>query len=265
MNTTELEHRLAEVLRQRAEDAMHSTDTQTRLEILHDGLDGELRNPRRARMALGLAAAAAVVVAALLVVEIRDNDRTGLPAGREDTQAAETVAARFMAALADYDAPRAAAYLADGARVEIRTGTQDATQMGPQLRWAQAAGWQPTAWRCAHERLSESGVEIACLFDVHMLGSEQLGRGPFTGNVLRLTVVDGEIVRGVEEWGSDRFEVTMWEPFTGWLLSNRVDEADDMFDDWPGAVRPALTARSARLWETNVARYVKAVQRGDAP
>ena len=69
---------------------------------------------------------------------------------------------------------------------------------------------------------------------------------------------------GVEELGSDAFEVTMWEPFTAWLVSNHGDEAAFMFADSPWAMRPALTERSARLWAKNVDGYVRAVERGDA-
>ena len=71
---------------------------------------------------------------------------------------------------------------------------------------------------------------------------------------------------GAEEWGSDAFEVTMWEPFTAWLVSNHADEAHFMYQDWPGwpLAQPALTERSARLWAKNVEGYVRAVERGNA-
>ena len=140
----------------------------------------------------------------------------------------------------------------------------DAEATGPHLRWTRAAGFRLVPGRCELESVSAPAVTVVCAYDLHGLGSERLGRGPFTGNVLRLTVVDGEIVRGVEEWGSDAFEVTMWEPFTAWLLSHHVNEAGFMYDDWPGAMQPALTARSATLWAKNVDRYVTAVERGDA-
>ena len=136
--------------------------------------------------------------------------------------------------------------------------------MGAQVRWTRAAGFRVLPGRCELERVSAPAATVACAYDVHGLGSERLGRGPFTDNVLWLTVVDGQIVSAVEDWGSDGFEVTMWEPFTAWLLSNHADEANFMYDDWPGAMRPALTERSARLWEKNVDRYVRAVERGDA-
>ncbi len=138
--------------------------------------------------------------------------------------------------------------------------------MGPHLRWTRAIGFRLLPARCVLESVSAPAATVACAYDAHGLGSERLGRGPFTDNVLRLTVVDGEIVSGVEEWGSDAFEITMWEPFTAWLLSNQVDDAGHMFDDWPGwpLMRPELTERSARLWEKNVDRYVRAVERGDA-
>ena len=199
-----------------------------------------------------------------MLVNAGGDDRTGTPADSVDAQAAVDVASGFMAAIAAYDAPRAESYLADDARIQLRNITLDVESVGPHLRWTRAAEFRVLPGRCALERVSAPEVAVACLYDIHGLGSERLGRGPFTGNVMRLDVVDGEIVIGVENWGSDEFETTMWEPCTAWLLSNHADEADLMYDDWPGAMRPALTERSTTLWAKNVDRYVRAVERGNA-
>ena len=198
------------------------------------------------------------------MVDASRDDGSPTPAGPVDTGAATELATDFVEALAAYDADRAASYLADGAGIQLRTSTIDAASMGPQLRWTRAVGFRLLPERCEVEEASAPAATVACAYDVHGLGSERLGRGPFTDNVLRLTVVDGEIVSGVEEWGSDAFEVTMWEPFTAWLLSNHADEAAFMYADWPGVTQPALTERSARLWAKNVDGYVRAVERGDA-
>ncbi len=242
---------------------MDSTDTQTRLETLERDLE-----PNRPRVRVGwiaAAAAAAAVVAALVVVDTSRDDGSDTPAGPVDTGAATELASDFLDAVAAYDADRAASYLADGAGIQLTTTTVDAEATGPHLRWTRAAGIRLSPGRCEPESVSASAMTVACAYDLQGLGSERLGRGPFTDNVLRLTVVEGEIVSGVEEWGSDAFKVTMWEPFVAWLLSNHVDEADFMFADWPGAMRPALTERSARLWAKNVDRYVTAVERGNSP
>lgn len=262
MSTSELERRLGEVLRHHAEDAMNSTDTQTQLETLERGLERD--RPRTWTRWVAVAAVAAAVVAALVVVEVRGDDRSSTPAGPVDVGAATELASDFMATVASHDAERAASYLADDARIELRTSTVDAESMGPQLRWTEAAGWRALPGRCEVEGVLPPAATVTCAFDAHALGSERLGRGPFTGNVLRLTIVDDEIVSGVEELGSDEFEVTMWEPFVAWLVSNRADEAAFMFADSPWAMRPALSQRSARLWAKNVDEYVRAVERGDA-
>ena len=163
------------------------------------------------------------------LVDARGDDRTGTPADSVDTQVATDVASDFMAAVAAYDADRAASYLADDARIQLRTSTVDAASMGRQLRWTRAAEFRLIPGRCELESVSAPAATVACAYDAHGLGSERLGRGPFTDNVLRLTIVDDEIVSGVEELGSDGFEVTMWEPFTAWLLSNHADEAAFMY------------------------------------
>jgi hypothetical protein len=266
MNTSELERRLGEVLRDHAEDAMDGTDTQTRLQTLQDRLERDPKGPRTAVVAFALAAAAAVV-AALVLVNTRGDDRTDAPADSVDRQSAVVVASDYLAAAAAYDADRAASHLADGARIELRGITVDAETMGAQLRWSRAMGFRLQPGPCVLESVSAPAVNVACTYDAHALGSERLGRGPFVDNLLRLTVVDGEIVSGAEadSDGSEEFEVTMWEPFSAWLLSsNHADDWAFMYDDWPGVMRPALTERSARLWEKNVDRYVTAVKRGDA-
>jgi hypothetical protein len=263
VSTSELERRLGEVLRQHAEDAMNSTDTQTRFETL----EREVQRTRpRTRIGLvAAAAAAAAVVAALVVVDASRDDGSVTPAVPVDTRAATELASNFVDAVAAYDADRAASYLAAGARIELRTSIVDAGSLGPHLRWTQAAGWRLLPGRCEEATVSAAApaATIACAFAVHGLGSERLGRGPFPHYVFRLTVVDGEIVSGME-LGSDGFGTTMWEPFTAWLLSNHMDDAELMYADWPGVTQPALTERSARLWEKNVDRYVDAVTAGDA-
>jgi hypothetical protein len=263
MSTTELERRLGEVLRQHAEDAMNRTDTQTRFEML----EREVRRTRpRNRIGwVAAAAAAAAVVVGLVVVDASRDDESVTPAGPVDTRAATELASDFVEAIATYDADRAASYLAAGARIEFQTSIVDAESLGPHLRWTQAIGWRLLSAGCEPATLSAPApaATVACAFAVHGLGSERLGRGPFPHYILRLTVVDGEIVSGMEV-GSDGFGATMWHPFTAWLVSNHMDEAAFMYADWPGTMKPALTERSARLWGKNVDKYVEAVEAGEA-
>jgi hypothetical protein len=263
VSTSELERRLGEVLRQHAEDTMTSTDTQTRLEML----EREVRptRPRTWIAWVAATAAAAAVVVGLVVLEASRDDGSLTPAAPVEDGAAIRAASEFVDAVASYDADRAASYLAAGARIELRTSIVDAGSLGPHVRWTQAAGFQLLHARCESATLSAPppAATVACAYAVHGLGSERLGRGPFTHYVLRLTVVDGEIVSGTE-LSTDGFGTTMWEPFTAWLLSNHVDDAELMYADWPGEMKPALTGRSATLWAKNLERYVEAVEAGDA-
>ena len=91
---------------------------------------------------MAAAAVAAAVVAALVVVDGRGDDRSNTPAGPVDEGAAIELASDFVDALAAYDAERAVSYLADDARIRLRTSTLDATLIGPQLRWTRAAGFR---------------------------------------------------------------------------------------------------------------------------
>ncbi len=243
---------------------MNSTDTQTQLETLERDL--VRHRPRTAIRWMAAAAAAAAVIAALVVVDGRGADRADTPAGPVDEGAAIELASDFVDALAAYDAERAVSYLADDARIRLRTSTLDATLIGPQLRWTRAAGFRLLPRPCEPSNVSAPApaATIACAYAVQGLGSERLGRGPFSGYVLRLTVEDGEIVSGSEHIGHDGFSGVMWEPFTAWLVSNHADDAASMYADWPAVTQPALTERSAMLWARNVDRYVRAVERGDA-
>ena len=81
--------------------------------------------------------------AALVVVDASRDDGSGTPAGPVDKGAATELASDFMDAVAAYDADRAASYLADDARIQLRTSTLDAESMAPQLRWTRAAGGTP--------------------------------------------------------------------------------------------------------------------------
>jgi hypothetical protein len=185
-----------------------------------------------------------------------------------DEGAATEVASDFVDAVAAYDVDRAASYLADDARVALWPSAPGVDVLGHELEWTRAAGVRLSPGRCEHEGVSGGASTVVCAFDFHALGSERLGRGPFSGNAFRFAVVDDEVVSGeVEpELDAEVFRATMWEPFTAWLLSHRADEAALMFADWPGwpLMRPALTERSATLWAKNVDRYVRAVERGDA-
>ena len=134
------------------------------------------------------------------------------------------------------------------------------SRWAPTLRWTRAAGFRLLPGRCELESVSAPAATVACAYDAHGLGSERLGRGPFTDNVLRLTVVDGEIVSGVEEWGSDAFEVTMWEPFTAWLLSNHADEAHFMYAGLAGLAHGA--ARVDRTLREAVGEERRRVRQG---
>ena len=226
---------------------MDSTDTQTRLETLERDLQ---RNRPRITDRLDRCAPPRQPPSSRHSSWSTRRATTArtLPRAPVDTRAATELASDFM------DAPRG---VRRGPRSVVPRGRRrhpaprpppwTPQSMGPHLRWTRAIGFRLLPGRCEPESVSAPATTVACAYDVHGLGSERLGRGPFTDNVLRLTVVDGEIVSGVEEWGSDAFEVTMWEPFTAWLLSNHVDDSDFMFADWPGgdAARVDRTLREA--------------------
>ena len=56
--------------------------------------------------------------------------------------------------------------------------------------------WKQTITGCAQQGESPGGVTVRCTFDLHMLGSDQLGLGPFGDNYWDLTIRDGKIISG---------------------------------------------------------------------
>lgn len=248
MTGPDLEGRLAELLLERAEGAMQATQTQEKLTEL---LSGHSRRPRRwVAGTVAVAAAAAVVVSAWLV----RGDQPTTPAPASPTRdVAESVATDYLEALYRYDLKTAEAQLADGAVID---GSADLDEWRRGAAWLRAAGMWLVGHECEADATSAAGTPVHCAFELHGLGSERLGRGPFADNTLDLMVVDARITTATEEWPytQNGFAVNAWEPFSSWISVNHPDRARYMYS----ADRTAAqhTPRSIRLWERYVAEYV---------
>lgn len=242
---------------------MNSTDTQAHLPAFLERIQ---KAPRRRRLGWGagaLAAAAAVVALGVVAVTDADDDPTAtVPA--TGAAAATDVASGFVAAYAAYDLDGAASYLADGATVLVWSTPQDVDGMRQEAEWSRAVGFRMLPGRCSASAEDEATVE--CPFDFHALGSEELGRGPFSSNELTVTVSGGEIVTAevsLPYW-SNGFSNQAWEPFARWVSRAHPKDAAVMYADWPGVSMQAMTDRANELWERNTRAYVDAVEEGAA-
>jgi hypothetical protein len=228
-----------------------------------------------------LIAFAAAGVTALVLVAC-SGDQTGGASGQNATTPAsepsavspvdakaQEIATGFVEAFGAFDADRAISYLADDAVIlplMTEIGIQDAEGTLDEFRllisMGQAMGSKLTLDSCEEMESSASSTEVRCTFDVHSLGSDELGLGPYYGNYFALTVRDGEIVRASQTRNYSDIYGEMWRPFATWVATNYPDDVEIMYQ--PGGHGERLTRESIRLWEQHTRDYVKAVKQGTA-
>ena len=123
------------------------------------------------------------------------------------------------------------------------------------ISWLEAVDYEQLLDSCAERRSSASGSDVRCTFDFHLLGSAELGLGPFGLSYFDLTVLSGEIVRASTQWGTEQLSPQAWEPFASWVSTEYPDDAAVMYaDDTYSGVR--LTAESIPLWDQHSHEYV---------
>lgn len=254
MTTSDLERRLAEVLQQHAEETMNSTRTEEQLSTL---LEDAERQERRRRLGWAGGALAAAAAAAVLVVwstgGSSDPPETAVPAQEAP---AEDVATSFVDAYASFERDTAASYLDPDAWIALGDG-EDWRRVN---RWFEAVSFEVLAGSCEAQPSSPSGTPVRCPFDFHALGSDELGRGPYSGNVFTFTVQDGRIVAADQslDFLGNGFSKEMWEPFSAWVAETYPKDAAVMYADWPEQSLESHTDRSIRLWAEHVRDYVQA-------
>jgi hypothetical protein len=185
-----------------------------------------------------------------------------------DTKAQE-VATGFVEAFGAFDADRAISYLADDADIlplMRAVGIQDAEGTLDEFRLLisleQASSSKLTLDPCEETERSASATEVRCRFDVHSLGSDEIGLGPYSGNFFALTVRDGEIVRASQYRDYTEIFTQLWEPFSTWVATNYPEDVEVMYQTGSHGVR--LSPESTRLWEQHTREYVEDVKQGTA-
>ncbi len=272
MNSPEIERLVIAALHADAEDAMNQTNTTEQLQEFLEAGGRDLRDRRRLQAGVALAAVLVAIVVAFVVSRPGGDTGTAPPVAPpkpvEQTTDAEQVAAGFLEALATYDRPRAATYVAPGAGLTLGNIMGDTTRDDSwtlRNRWDEATGWKVTEIKGCHETGAPSAyVTVRCLFTAHQLGSDQLGRGPFRDNVLSVTLRDGAIVTTTLTTAHDTngFADAMWDPFWEWMGRTHPNDEPRMGAlEKPGA-SPARVSASLRLWHQRVQQYVDAVQAG---
>jgi hypothetical protein len=236
------------------------------------------RKRRNQRITAGVVGIAVFLTAIWIVTSGRSFDRTQGPANEpstvNQTDAAEDVVRRFLAAFGAFDAEAAMSYVADDADLRWLIDPQvPANERGLSLELAlsEAQRVQLTITWCVASQL-RSGAGVVCGFDFHAIASDVLGLGPFTGSTFRFTVRDGEIVEAAAYANLKQFASQMRAPFAEWVAATYPRDFHVMYNagSIPQSpkgfrqVRGRLTEESMRLWRLHIPEYVKEVKQGTA-
>jgi hypothetical protein len=234
------------------------------------------RRRRVQRIAAGAVGIAVFVAAIWIVTSGGSLVGTQRPAGEgNSTDAAEDVVRGFLAAFGAFDAEAAMTYVADDADLRgLIDHPAPANEEGLSLTLAllEAQRVRFTITSCQAVPFG-AATSVVCEFAFHALGSDVLGRGPFSGSTFVFTVRDGEIVEAGSSPNYDRFASRMRAPFAEWVYATYPEDFHVMYKSGRyiaplpegfGQVYGRTTEESIRLWEQHTREYVMAVQQGTA-
>jgi hypothetical protein len=177
---------------------------------------------------------------------------------------AQEVATGFLEAYGAFDADRAITYLADEADISQLIaqatsadveGTLEEFRMFISL--LEAEGYKQILQPCEQLASSAFGTELRCPFDFHIIRSDEIGLGPYSGSYFDFTVHDGEIVEAAKTFAIGEFSPQVWEPFADWVLINYPEDLAMMYTG--GGTGAALTEESIALWEQHSREYAEEV------
>lgn len=226
---------------------MNRTDTPSKLDTLLIDARQDLLRRRRRNWATG-----ALVAAAATIATIAATITLGPPVPPEPAQQptpAEQVASEALDAWASFDRPRIASYLAAGGRFGgWRRGN----------RFDEAIGYRDLNRSCVEESSTPAGAQVVCTYDIHALGSDELGLGPYPDNTSTFTIQNGEILTAMvaRPTATNGFADQMWDPFAAWVKNTYPQDAADMYAHWPYTDSPAYTDHSLRLWAKHTRDYL---------
>ena len=228
------------------------------------------RKRRNQRITAGVVGIAVFVAAVWVVTTAGSFDRTTTPADKptvDPADKAKEVALGFLDAYAAFDAQKAMTYMAEDADLrgvlnvahQVPANTEG---LSLKLSLLQAVGYEQTVTSCEAAAFG-SDTSVVCDYVFHALGSDQIGRGPFSGNSYVFTVRDGAIVRAWEARNLDKFFQQMWWPFAEWVSSTYPKDAAVMYLHGPRGVA-RFSLESIRLWQRHTREYVEEVRQGTA-
>lgn len=246
MSTPDVERRLADLLAERAEEAMEHTNTQERLASLlaHAGDNSQVR--RRGWVAAGLVAAAAATIATVMVAS-DDEDEVGPASG----SASDPVALATGFLEATYGGPPGRA------EQMVSPDLVGRTEWERELAWTRVLDYELVDRQCQSEPATAAGSVVSCEYALHGTGSKQLGLGPYGGNTMTLTIADGLIttIDQTYDYVDNGFSNELWEPLAAWIRKEHPEDVDRMYTSADQSLA-RLDDASLRLWGMRVDEYV---------
>lgn len=216
----------------------------------------------RNRKVGAFALVAAIVVTAVAVILATRPGENGTTTGTQGTPTPVEVAKDFMDAYGAFDADRLIGYLAPDADVDGLISSIGEVHDGPGLRlsidWLKAVGYEQLLRSCREGVTSASGAGVRCTFDLHLLRSSAIGKGPYGPAEIDFTVSGGKIVRA-SAWNWDyekAFSSEMWGPFERWVSRTAPEDVATMYTDGTHSA-PLLTDGSIRRWEVHTQGFVR--------
>ncbi|MGH3347788.1 MAG: hypothetical protein ACRDO4_12475 [Nocardioides sp.] len=252
MSTRELERELKAILHRHAEDAMDSTDTHAEHERLNDDvLEAEPRTDRR-RLAVGAAVAAAVAAVGVWTAGSLGDDGDIPPAVPPANVSSDLeIAQGFVDAYGDGDLVRAATYLAPAK--EPYPDWEFYVERN--VAWDVTFLFEP----CEVKTETPAGTALVCPFDLHVLHSDELGEGPFTGNTFTVYVQDGAVTQADDQMPFEtNGQGDYFDSVFAWVERNFPADTEFLFLDEPD-VPKAQRSRWLRMWEHRLDAYLEAM------
>ncbi len=175
--------------------------------------------------------------------------RTGSSTGQGPTLP-EQAAAAFVDAYGRYDRPLLKSLVAGDALAYW-------SSLDRSNRQDEAMEFRVLLDHCTALDSSSAGTRVNCSFDMHALGSEQMGLGPFANNQFVLTVRDGKVVASGMNftYATNGFAGQVWEPFFAWVTLHYPKDIPRMID---GNNNPLTDATSIQLFHQHIADYIAA-------
>jgi hypothetical protein len=227
------------------------------LERQHTRQIRTMRNRRLGAFAL----VAAIVVTAVAVILATRPGQNPTTTGHQGTPTPVEVAKGFMEAYGAFDADRTIGFLAPDADVDELISSIGEVHDGPGLRlsidWLRAVGYEQLLQSCREGVTSASGTSVRCSFDLHLLRSSEVGKGPYGPAEIDFTISEGKIVYA-SGWTFDfrkAFSSEMWEPFERWVSRTAPEDVAYMYTDETHSV-PLLTDGSISRWRLHTKAYV---------